>query len=73
MNRTATPWVLAFGHRPFYNGIGDALCKPCAKAFEDVLYQGGVDVVMNGHNHVYSQSWPVYKSASSACPRYTST
>lgn len=46
VNRTKTPWVVAFGHRPFYNGIGDALCAPCAKAFEKIFVDGGVDLVM---------------------------
>ena len=68
VNRTETPWVLAFGHRPFYNGIADALCKPCKAAFEDLLYEGGVDLVMNGHNHVFSVSHPVYKSESPPRP-----
>ncbi|KAK4687786.1 acid phosphatase type 7, partial [Tremellales sp. Uapishka_1] len=62
VDRSVTPWVMAFGHRPYYNGIGDALCTQCKAAFEDILYDGGVDLVMNGHNHVYSRSYPVYNN-----------
>lgn len=29
-------------------------------AMEDVLYEAGVDVVLNGHNHAYERSNPVY-------------
>lgn len=60
VDRSKTPWVLAFGHRPWYVGIDDARCKPCQAAFEQILYDGNVDVVLTGHDHVYSRSWPVY-------------
>lgn len=60
VDRSKTPWVLAFGHRPWYVGIDDARCKPCQQAFEQILYDGNVDVVLTGHDHVYSRSWPVY-------------
>lgn len=37
------------------------------EAMEDVLYANGVDVILNGHLHVYERSYPVYVSSSMAC------
>jgi len=77
VDRSKTPWVLAFAHRPYYVAIGDARCVPCQQAFENIFYEGNVDIMMNGHgerkrvltvklelisDHVYSRSWPVYNS-----------
>lgn len=36
VNRTATPWLIVFGHRPFYNSAG-GICTNCTTAFEDIL------------------------------------
>lgn len=30
------------------------------EAMEDVLYAAGVDVILNGHLHVYERTNPVY-------------
>lgn len=62
VDRTKTPWVLAFGHRPYYVSIADARCTQCQEAFEPVLNAGGVDLVMTGHDHVYSRSTAVYNN-----------
>ncbi len=32
-------------------------------AMEDVLYNNGVDIVLNGHCHEYERSNPVYVSS----------
>lgn len=64
VDRCKTPWVIAVGHRPWYVGIDDARCKECQKAFEPVLYEGNVDLVFTGHDHIYSRSWPVWNSES---------
>jgi len=52
VDRSKTPWVLAFAHRPYYVAIGDARCKECQEAFEDILFEGNVDIMMNGHGAV---------------------
>lgn len=44
--------------------MADARCKPCQSAFEQILYDGGVDLMINGHNHVYSRSLPIFNSES---------
>ena len=32
-------------------------------AMEETLYEAGVDVVLNGHNHAYERSNPVFVSS----------
>ena len=34
------------------------------EAMEDVLYANGVDVILNGHLHVYERTFPMYVSSS---------
>jgi hypothetical protein len=60
VDRKKTPWVLAFGHRPWYVGLADGVCEPCRQAFEGILYEGNVDVVFTGHDHIYSRSVPMF-------------
>lgn len=48
------------GHRPWYvSQKASSQCTTCQKAFENILYNGGVDVVIHGHVHVYERSAPV--------------
>lgn len=54
--------MLAFGHRPWYVGIADAICKPCQQAFEGILFENKVDIVLTGHDHVFSRSVPMFNS-----------
>lgn len=60
VDRKKTPWVLAFGHRPWYVGLADGVCEPCRQAFESILYEHNVDVVFTGHDHIYSRSVPMF-------------
>jgi len=57
VNRTLTPWVVALGHRPYYTS-GDT-CTACQAAFEPIFNQYSVDLVMNGHFHVYERNDPI--------------
>eukprot|EP00730_Choanoeca_flexa_P014543 TRINITY_DN6397_c0_g1_i1.p1 TRINITY_DN6397_c0_g1~~TRINITY_DN6397_c0_g1_i1.p1 ORF type:complete len:368 (+),score=72.75 TRINITY_DN6397_c0_g1_i1:338-1441(+) len=70
LNRTATPWVIFGGHRPFYID-SDNYDKPSGDqpvaiaqraAFEDLLYDHQVDLVWGAHHHSYQRSCKVYKS-----------
>ncbi|PYH41094.1 purple acid phosphatase family protein [Aspergillus saccharolyticus JOP 1030-1] len=61
VDRTVTPWVIVAGHRPWYStGGSDDLCAPCQAAFEDLLYQYGVDLGVFGHVHNAQRLQPVY-------------
>lgn len=61
VDRTATPWVFAHFHRPFYcakdEDCGSLLVQ---QGGEEVLYQNKVDVVLTAHEHTYERTYPVY-------------
>src|SRR3981081_2479671 len=62
VDRTKTPWIIVAGHRPWYlsyaNNSG-TICWTCKDAFEPLLIQYGVDLVLSGHSHVYQRSAPL--------------
>jgi len=71
VDRTITPWVVVFGHRPIYStskGFSDIFGYPmnhCAKlqaAVEEILHKHEVDIYICGHVHTYERSLPVYKA-----------
>ncbi|GAA5942725.1 purple acid phosphatase family protein [Sporobolomyces koalae] len=60
VNRQKTPWVVVFVHRPWYCSSG---CQPGVawqQAFEKILYDNNVDLVMHGHVHNYEVFQPMY-------------
>jgi len=66
VNRSATPWVIAILHRPFYCSNANDWCGPDAwaanpvrLALEPLFLAGGVDVVLAGHEHSVELTWPV--------------
>jgi len=64
--RARQPWVVAFGHRPMYcsNIDGDDCTKGGSKVrisgLEDVFHRGGVDLILEAHEHSYERLYPVY-------------
>jgi hypothetical protein len=65
--RATQPWVIAYVHRPLWTsqkGSGPD-CNATENSrmrevFEKLLHEGGVDLVLTGHNHMYERTWPVY-------------
>ena len=62
IDRSQTPWVVVMMHCPWYNsntghqGEGNVM-----KAnLEAMLYNAGVDIVLDGHVHAYERTFPVY-------------
>jgi len=57
------PWIIAFGHRPFFVRNGTARDKAPDKANRDVHAQlfnkYGVDLYINGHVHSYHRLSPI--------------
>ncbi|KAL2020100.1 hypothetical protein VTK56DRAFT_8904 [Thermocarpiscus australiensis] len=53
VDRKKTPWVVAAGHRPWY--VSNEVCTECQSAFEPLLVEYGVDLVLHGHQHFYER------------------
>ena len=63
--RSQRPWIVAFGHRPFYcsNNDGDDCTtdRSLTRAtFERLFDQYGVDLILEAHEHSYERLYPVY-------------
>ena len=66
LERDVRPWIILFGHRPFYCSTDSTDCTDVApklrELLEDVINQYHVDIVVSGHKHNYERSFPVYQS-----------
>lgn len=67
INRYYVPWIVVLAHRPLYCSVQN-LSEDCAKEdskvrknLEDIIFTGGVDLVISGHEHNYERTYPVYK------------
>ncbi|XP_074654205.1 acid phosphatase type 7-like isoform X2 [Tubulanus polymorphus] len=73
-NRAKHPWIIAYGHRPFYCtnvnkehcmnvrvGVIDGPGGMNGFGLEDLFYKYGVDLIFTAHEHSYERLLPVYK------------
>jgi 3',5'-cyclic AMP phosphodiesterase CpdA len=59
LEASKTTWKIAFMHHPLYTASGGhRVNSDLLQALESVLIEGGVQVVLAGHNHYYSRSKP---------------
>lgn len=62
VDREKTPWLVVIWHASWYATYSkhwkETECM--RRAYEPLFRQYGVDVVLNGHNHAYERSKPVY-------------
>eukprot|EP01127_Copromyxa_protea_P009627 TRINITY_DN2284_c0_g1_i1.p2 TRINITY_DN2284_c0_g1~~TRINITY_DN2284_c0_g1_i1.p2 ORF type:complete len:405 (-),score=83.85 TRINITY_DN2284_c0_g1_i1:24-1238(-) len=61
VNRTKTPWVILYGHRPFYcTGPEECVYNRLmlAEAVK-IINKYKVDLVFSGHRHNYERMWPI--------------
>jgi len=66
-NRAAVPWIIMQGHRSVYcscDGDCDGDAKIVRQDVEPILFKYGVDFFINGHEHNYERSYPVYQAKS---------
>eukprot|EP01065_Artemidia_motanka_P042868 TRINITY_DN581_c0_g1_i1.p1 TRINITY_DN581_c0_g1~~TRINITY_DN581_c0_g1_i1.p1 ORF type:complete len:567 (+),score=211.15 TRINITY_DN581_c0_g1_i1:71-1702(+) len=66
-NRKAVPWVVVHGHRSIYcscDGDCDADALRVRKDMEPLFMEYGVDFFINGHEHNYERSYPMYQGKS---------
>lgn len=69
IDRDLTPWVVVIMHSPFYNSNNGKwmVAELMRQQFEPLMYQYGVDIVLDGHVHVYERSHPVYDNIVNPC------
>ena len=69
VDRAKTPWVVVMFHVPWYNSNRGHFreAERHRWALERVLYDGGVDFVLNGHVHAYERSRNVFDGKSDPC------
>jgi len=69
IDREKTPWVIVMTHAPWYNSNtahqGEA--EPHRVDMEELLYDNGVDIFVNGHVHSYERSIGVYNGCLNEC------
>lgn len=64
-NRANVPWIIVLGHRPMYNSDNDELNAhipgaPFQQEIDPVFHKYGVDLYLNGHQHMYERVFPVW-------------
>lgn len=56
---TNSTWKVVFMHHPIYTGAGGHRAdEDLLNALESVLVEGGVQLVLSGHNHYYARTKP---------------
>eukprot|EP00891_Asterochloris_glomerata_P008275 jgi/Astpho2/8275/Aster-01358 len=68
-NRTATPWLVAQWHAPWYSTYTSHYKEnECMReAMEPIFYAAGVDIALLGHLHAYERTNPVYNYNVNQC------
>merc|ERR1719443_2159879 len=66
-NRDQIPWIVIEGHRSVYcscDGDCDSAAVTVRNDLEPIMFEYGVDFFINGHEHNYERSYPLYKGKS---------
>jgi len=68
-NRETAPWIIVQGHRSVYctSSTGNDCQGPAAQVradLEPILFEFGVDFFINGHEHSYERTFPLYQNKS---------
>lgn len=72
-NRANVPWVIAQGHRNIWCSTSDDADCGAAQAgllqrdLEPLWFKYGLDIWINGHEHSYERTYPMYQGKSERC------
>jgi len=58
-NRGERPWIVAMGHRPWFERDGKSRDESVRKAHADLLRKYGVNLYITGHVHSYHRLLPI--------------
>eukprot|EP00010_Vexillifera_abyssalis_P001191 CAMPEP_0201551382 /NCGR_PEP_ID=MMETSP0173_2-20130828/7563_1 /ASSEMBLY_ACC=CAM_ASM_000268 /TAXON_ID=218659 /ORGANISM="Vexillifera sp., Strain DIVA3 564/2" /LENGTH=326 /DNA_ID=CAMNT_0047961613 /DNA_START=559 /DNA_END=1539 /DNA_ORIENTATION=+ len=65
VDRSVTPWIVFFAHRPTYCAMGGIDCGAdmllIRSRLEPMFHRYGVDLSLTGHKHSYERTLPVYQ------------
>ena len=67
-NRANVPWVVVHGHRSLYCSCDDDcdadtwILRQGTYGLEELFFEQGVDLFLNGHEHNYERNWPTYQN-----------
>lgn len=70
LDRSVTPWVIGSWHSPWYTSNHKHIMKETGDMrahLEDMLHDAGMDIALNGHNHAYERTNPIYKNVTDFC------
>lgn len=59
VDRSVTPWVFAVHHRPLYTCSTHDPREDLRQAWQPIYDEFEVDIVFNGHNHLYERTKPI--------------
>lgn len=57
---TAKMWKIVFFHKPPYHSVSGRGNDTVREAFVPILDKHHVDVVFNGHDHIYARTYPLF-------------
>ena len=66
LERDVRPWIVLYGHRPFYCSSDSNDCEVVASdlraLLEGLINEYHIDVVLQAHKHNYERTYPVYNN-----------
>lgn len=69
-DRTQTPWLVGSWHAPWYTSNFKHSMSESAEMrehLEELVHEGGFDIVFHGHVHGYERTKPIYRNESAVC------
>ena len=62
LERSEAPWKIALFHHPVWSGGAHGSTLQVQEKIMGALEEGGIDLVLNGHDHHYERTVPIWQS-----------